>query len=126
MQPGSPSTPVHQLCRGEATLAASPQVILLAPMLDCRESPGVSANARPRPKMSIKLLIVLLLMLVVTFFSVQNAETITVRFLFWQFAMSQALVIMLAAICGALAGGIAGAVMARRKPERPAPSSEES
>jgi uncharacterized integral membrane protein len=105
-------------------LAASPQVILLAPMLVSRESPGISANARPRPKMSIKLLIVLLLMLVVTFFSVQNAETITVRFLFWQFAMSQALVIMLAAICGALAGGIAGAVMARRRSARPAPSSE--
>ena len=44
--------------------------------------------------MNIKLLIVLLLMLVVTFFSVQNAETITVRFLFWQFAMSQALVLL--------------------------------
>jgi uncharacterized integral membrane protein len=78
--------------------------------------------------MNIKLLIVLLLMLVVALFSVQNAETITVRFLYWQFAMSQALVIMLAAIFGALAGAIAGAVMARRKPERvePPPSSERS
>ena len=74
-------------------------------------------------KMNIKLLIVLLLMLVVALFSVQNAETITVRFLYWQFAMSQALVIMLAAIFGALAG----AVMARRKPERAAapPPTEE-
>ena len=70
--------------------------------------------------MSIKLLLVLLLMLVVALFSVQNAETMTVRFLYWQFAMSQALVIMLAAICGALAGAIVGAVMAREKPERPA------
>ena len=72
--------------------------------------------------MSIKLLVVLLLMLVVALFSVQNAGTITVRFLSWQFAMSQALVIMLAAICGALAGAIAGAVMTRRKPERAAAS----
>ena len=75
--------------------------------------------------MNIKLLIVLLLMLVVALFSVQNAETITVRFLYWQFAMSQALVIMLAAIFGALAGAIAGAVMARRKPERVEPPPSE-
>jgi lipopolysaccharide assembly protein A len=64
--------------------------------------------------MNAKLMIVLLLMLVVALFSVQNAETISVRFLSWHFAMSQALVIMLAAIFGVLAGAIAGAVVARR------------
>jgi uncharacterized integral membrane protein len=75
------------------------------------------AQAQPSDpkKMNIKLLFVLFLMLLVALFSVQNAETITVRFLYWQFAMSQALVIMLAAICGALAGAITVAVTARRK-----------
>ena len=70
--------------------------------------------------MNLKLLFVLFLMLVVALFSVQNAEVITVRFLTWQFTMSQALVIMLTAFCGALGGAIAGAVTTRRKPERPA------
>ena len=50
--------------------------------------------------MNFKLLIVLILMLLVAVFSVQNAGMISVRFLLWQFAMSQALVIMLAAVCG--------------------------
>lgn len=72
------------------------------------------------------LMVLLLLLLVVAMFSVQNYETITVRFLYWQFAMSQALIIMLAAIFGALAGAIAGAVMSRRRPERGSrPSSSE-
>ncbi|MBI5380861.1 MAG: LapA family protein [Opitutae bacterium] len=65
--------------------------------------------------MNIKLLLVVFLMLLVALFSVQNAGMITVRFLYWQFSMSQALVILLAAICGALGGVITGAVAARRK-----------
>ena len=68
--------------------------------------------------MRFKILMVLVLMLLVAVFSVQNAEMISVRFLHWQFAMSQALVIMLTAFCGGLAGMIAGAVAARRKPPR--------
>lgn len=74
----------------------------------------------PNPEiMNVKLLFVLILMLVVTLFSVQNAEVITVRFLHWQFAMSQALVIMLTAICGALGGVVLGALARRKKPEQP-------
>ena len=67
--------------------------------------------------MNLKFLFVLFLLMLVALFSVQNAEMITVRFLHWQFAMSQALVIMVAATCGGLAGVIAGALTARRKPE---------
>ena len=66
--------------------------------------------------MNIKFLLVLILLLLVTLFSVQNAGMITVRFLAWQFTMSQALVIMVAAGCGGLAGAIAGALTTRRKP----------
>ena len=68
--------------------------------------------------MNFKLLIVLILMLLVAVFSVQNAGMISVRFLLWQFAMSQALVIMLAAICGGLVGLIAGFRTQRRKAAR--------
>lgn len=71
--------------------------------------------------MSFKVVVVLVVMLFVALFSVQNAEVITVRFLHWRFALSQALVILLAAFCGALVGLIAGAVTARRPPPEPAP-----
>lgn len=60
--------------------------------------------------MNLKTIFVLFLMVVVALFSVQNAETITVRFLHWQFAMSQALVIILSAFCGALVGLAVGAL----------------
>jgi uncharacterized integral membrane protein len=72
--------------------------------------------------MKLKLLVVVLLMLVVSVFSVQNAEAISVHFLHWQFSMSQALVIMLAAFCGGLVGVIAGALAARRRPQKIPPA----
>jgi len=58
--------------------------------------------------MNLKAVLVLVLMLLVALFSVQNAEVITVRFLHWQFALSQALVILLSAFCGALVGLVIG------------------
>jgi uncharacterized integral membrane protein len=66
--------------------------------------------------MNFKLWMAVILLLLVAVFSVQNATTISVHFLLWQFAMSQALVIILAAVCGGLAGLVAGAVARRRKP----------
>jgi uncharacterized integral membrane protein len=62
--------------------------------------------------MKFKAILILVLMLLVALFSVQNAEMITVRFLSWRFAMSQALVILLAAFCGAL-GGLALGTLSR-------------
>ena len=70
--------------------------------------------------MNLKTIFVLFLMVVVALFSVQNAETITVRFLHWQFAMSQALVIMLSAFCGALVGLAIGTLSGLTRAARPA------
>lgn len=50
--------------------------------------------------MNPKTVIALLLLVLVALFCVQNAEAITVRFLIWNFAISQALVIILSAFCG--------------------------
>jgi uncharacterized integral membrane protein len=72
--------------------------------------------------MTFKSILTLLLLLVVAMFSVQNAGVITVRFLHWQFALSQALVILLSALAGLLAGFAAGTLSARR---RQAPPSEQ-
>lgn len=71
--------------------------------------------------MKFKALVLLLLMLLVAVFSVQNAAVITVRFLRWEFALSQALVIMLSAFCGALVGLIIGALGGRPRAVPPPP-----
>ncbi len=54
--------------------------------------------------MKLKTLLILVLLLSVALFSVQNAAVITVHFLFWHFALSQALVILVSAVCGTVAG----------------------
>lgn len=54
-------------------------------------------------------ILVVLLLIFVAVFSVQNAESITVRFLAWEITMSAALVIQLAALLGGLVGLTAGA-----------------
>ena len=64
-------------------------------------------------------LVVLVLMVLVALFSVQNAGVITVRFVTWHFEMSEALVILLSAFCGALAGLLIGAFSGARKPAEP-------
>lgn len=65
--------------------------------------------------MSFKGWIALLLLLAVAVFSVQNAAPVTVRFLGWRFAMSEALVILLTAIFGLLAGLVLGARSGRKR-----------
>lgn len=69
--------------------------------------------------MKFKSVVILVLMLLVALFSVQNAEMITVRFLHWSFALSQALVILLAAFCGAVVGLAIGTLSKRRRTPRP-------
>lgn len=64
--------------------------------------------------MKLSWLFVILLLLLVSLFSVQNAELITVRFLVWQFQMSAALVIQIAAVLGAMVGLLVGAFSGRK------------
>lgn len=59
--------------------------------------------------MKVSWLFVIVVLVVVAVFSVQNAEPMTVRFLGWQFAMSAALVIQIAALLGAIVGFGCGA-----------------
>ncbi|MDI1334958.1 MAG: LapA family protein [Lacunisphaera sp.] len=70
--------------------------------------------------MKLKTILILVLMVLVAVFSVQNTAVITVRFFVWQFVLSQALVILLAAICGAVAGLAIGAWSRPRREPRPA------
>lgn len=66
--------------------------------------------------MKLSWIFVILLLIFVSFFSVQNAEPITVRFLTWEFVMSAALVIQLAAALGGIVGLMVGAYS--RRPQR--------
>lgn len=63
--------------------------------------------------MKLSWLFVIVLLVLVAIFSVQNAEPMTVRFVTWQFSMSAALVIQLAAVLGALVGLVCGAYSRR-------------
>jgi uncharacterized integral membrane protein len=64
--------------------------------------------------MKLSWLFVIFLLLLVSLFSVQNAELITVRFMTWQFQMSAALVIQIAAVSGAIVGLVIGALSGRK------------
>lgn len=70
-------------------------------------------------------ILVILLLVLVALFSVQNAAMITVRFAVWEFSTSAALIILLAALAGALVGFVVGA-FSRRTPRRPASSAPAS
>lgn len=70
--------------------------------------------------MKLSWMFVILLLILVAVFSVQNAGVITVRFLTWEFTMSSALVIQLAALLGALVGLAVGAWS--RRPLAPTPA----
>lgn len=63
--------------------------------------------------MKLSWILVMLLLAFVAIFSVQNADVVTVRFLGWQFALSTALVIQLAALLGAFVGLVIGALSGR-------------
>lgn len=69
--------------------------------------------------MKFSWLLVIVLLVLVAVFSVQNAEPIAVRFLTWEFVLSAALVIQLAALLGGLVGLAVGALSRRTpRPER--------
>ena len=64
--------------------------------------------------MTFKLLAYLLLLLGIVIFSVQNADSVRLRFLGWTFSASEALVIFLCALIG-VAIGFGVSAYARRK-----------
>lgn len=66
--------------------------------------------------MKLSWILVIVLLVIVAVFSVQNAEPMTVRFFGWEITMSAALVILLAALAGALVGLIVGATSRRPRP----------
>jgi uncharacterized integral membrane protein len=74
--------------------------------------------------MKLSWLFVILLLLLVSLFSVQNAELITVRFMIWQFQMSAALVIQIAAVLGAMVGLLVGAFSGRKSRHAGKPGSD--
>ncbi len=78
--------------------------------------------------MKISWILVMLLLAFVAIFSVQNADVVAVRFLVWQFSLSTALVIQLAALLGAFVGLVIGALSGResRKAARLARSTSSS
>lgn len=64
--------------------------------------------------MRIKLWLALILTLMVLVFIVQNTEEVTIYFLFWQFSLSRALMLMLVFLSGAATGMLA---LASRRPK---------
>lgn len=55
-------------------------------------------------QMKIRLISVLVLLLIIVIFTVQNAAVVTISFLFWEFAISRALMIFFVFTIGVLAG----------------------
>lgn len=74
--------------------------------------------------MKLSWFFVLLLLIFVAIFSVQNADVITVRLLMWEFTLSAALLIQLAALLGAFVGigiGLRSRRSVAPRPETPPP-----
>ena len=54
--------------------------------------------------MRVKLILSLILLFIVTLFAVQNAAVVTIKFLLWEFDISQALMIFLTFAIGLVIG----------------------
>ncbi|MFH1776016.1 MAG: lipopolysaccharide assembly protein LapA domain-containing protein [Candidatus Omnitrophota bacterium] len=54
--------------------------------------------------------IVLILMLFLVIFTVQNSEVLKIRFLFWSFSTSRAIIIFVTLLIGVIIGGIGASV----------------
>ena len=66
--------------------------------------------------MKFKLSVAGILIALLLVFALQNNETVTVWFLFWQITGSRALVLVLTFILGCIAGGLMGMQFRRRQP----------
>ena len=69
-----------------------------------------------------KLSLFMALLLAVVVFTLQNTESISIRFLFWQFSLSRALMLFLVLGIGILLGFLLGSIRtdaARKNPDLP-------
>lgn len=66
--------------------------------------------------MRIKLILSLLLLFIVALFAVQNAAVITIKFLLWEFDISQALMIFLTFAIGLVIGLFIPSVLIKPRP----------
>ncbi len=66
--------------------------------------------------MRIKLILSLLLLFIVALFAVQNAAVITIKFLLWEFDISQALMIFLTFAIGLVIGLFIPSVLTKPRP----------
>ena len=71
--------------------------------------------------MGLRLTLASVAFLVLVITVVQNTQTITVRFLFWEFSISQILLITLIGVAGFLIGYFVGKL--NRSPQKPNPPS---
>jgi len=62
----------------------------------------------------VNLIFAVLIIAVVTIFSVQNASPVAITLLYWNFHISLAIVIFLAALIGVIIGAIAFSVLRRK------------
>jgi lipopolysaccharide assembly protein A len=69
-------------------------------------------------RMHVKIGILVFMTALAVVFVMQNLEAVEIRFLFWSFALSRALLVLIVLATGALAGWLASALW-RRRPERP-------
>lgn len=67
------------------------------------------------PGVNRKVYFGLALLLVVVIFTLQNVRVVTIHFLFWEFAMSRALMIFFVLAIGVIIGWIAAGHHARRR-----------
>lgn len=63
-----------------------------------------------------KLALLLALITLVVLFTVQNVEVVELRFLFWQVALSRALLVLLVFIAGLTVGWILRGVVSKHRP----------
>lgn len=65
--------------------------------------------------MNLKLLVALIGLVIIGVFALQNAQALTIRFLFWSFTLSQSLVIFFSGLVGLVIGFSLGAFSTRSR-----------
>jgi uncharacterized integral membrane protein len=74
----------------------------------------MSAEINQKPGFPVKTVAIVILALILLIVILQNNESITLRFLFWGFSMSQILLLLLTALVGFAIGLLAYSMIERR------------